>query len=69
MKYGTACFQSGAIVWASTLEALTERIDHLTRLGFEPHEQQPRLPQGMYWYARLVAPKGMDARKIPPSLL
>lgn len=69
MKCGTACFQTGAIVWASTPEALAEQIDHLTRLGFERYEQQPKIPEGMYCYARLVAPKGIDARKIPLSKL
>ena len=67
MKYGTAYFRNGAIVWASSREGLDERIDDLTRLGFERHQQQPTLPQGMYWYARLVAPKGTDARKMAPS--
>jgi len=66
---GTACFQTGAIVWASTPEALAEQIDRLAQLGFEPYEQQPKIPEGMYCYARLVAPKGIDPRKIPLSKL
>jgi hypothetical protein len=65
MDYGVACFQSGAIVWASKRDLVIQKVDELAKFGFEPH--QPIFQTGMYWYARLAAPRGKDARAIPVS--
>lgn len=67
MDYGVACFQSGAIVWASKRDLVVQKVDELAKFGFEPH--QPIFQTGMYWYARLAAPRGKDARAMRVSSL
>ena len=67
MDYGVACFQSGAIVWASKRDLVVQKVDELAKFGFEPH--QPIFQTGMYWYARLAAPRGKDARAMRVAAL
>ena len=40
-----------------------QKVGELAKFGFEPH--QPIFQTGMYWYARLAAPPGKDARAMP----
>ncbi len=67
MDHGVTCFRTGAIVWASRRDRVVQKVDELAKFGFEPH--QPIFQTGMYWYARLAAPRGKDARAIPVSSL
>ena len=67
MDHGVTCFRTGAIVWASERDRVVQKVDELAKFGFEPHQRQPIFQTGVYWFARLAAPRGKDARSIPVS--
>ena len=38
MDHGVACFESGAIVWASKRDVVIQKVDELAKFGFVPHQ-------------------------------